>query len=49
MCRYLSSIHATSAGYWRGRPNAVNHVCLAASQILSTQYHSCGFDCAGAR
>jgi hypothetical protein len=39
MCRHLSLIHATSAGYWRGRRSAVKHVCLAASQILSTQYH----------
>jgi hypothetical protein len=30
----------------RGRPRAVNHVCSAASQILSPQYHFGGLGCA---
>jgi len=34
MSRHLSLVHATSAGYWRGWPSAVNHVRLAVSQIL---------------
>ncbi len=41
MFRHLSLVHATSAGDWRGRLTAVNHVCSVARQIMHTQYHSC--------
>ena len=48
MCRYLVFGSHNITGLLRGLlPSAVNHTCSTTGQIMSTQYHFCGFGLRG--